>query len=68
MCLRLAIIACHARAPVDADALALRRTGATAMLAVPAQWAETHPRTVHLLNEEVQAWERGGPLQLALRA
>jgi exopolyphosphatase/guanosine-5'-triphosphate,3'-diphosphate pyrophosphatase len=34
---------------------------------MPATWADTHPRTLHLLGEEVDVWERGGPLQLALR-
>ncbi|WP_280156615.1 Ppx/GppA phosphatase family protein [Piscinibacter sp. XHJ-5] len=68
MCLRIAIIACHARGQVDPQALALRRSGSVAALSVPGQWADTHPRTLHLLNEEVAAWERGGPLQLELRA
>ena len=42
--------------------------GGVAALSVPPQWTETHPRTLHLLNEEVAAWERGGPLQLELRS
>jgi exopolyphosphatase / guanosine-5'-triphosphate,3'-diphosphate pyrophosphatase len=67
MCLRLAIIACHARADIEPGALQLRRSGGVATLAMPAAWAETHPRTLHLLREEVSAWERGGPLQLVLR-
>ena len=67
MCLRLAIIACHARGDVDPQALALTRSGGMATLALPAGWSETHPRTLHLLNEEATAWERGGPplLQIA---
>ncbi|WP_372524834.1 exopolyphosphatase [Piscinibacter sp.] len=67
MCLRLAIIKCHARGDVDAAALKLRRSGGQATLAVPPVWAESHPRTVHLLTEEATAWERGGPLLLDLR-
>ena len=66
MCLRLAIIVCHARGEVDPHALALRRSGGMATLALPPGWSDTHPRTLHLLREEVSAWERGGPLQLAL--
>jgi exopolyphosphatase/guanosine-5'-triphosphate,3'-diphosphate pyrophosphatase len=66
LCLRLAIIASHARADVEAGAFALKRSGGRATLSLPAGWAEQHPRTVHLLSEEVQAWERGGPLQLAI--
>lgn len=67
MCLRLAIIACHARGDIDPAALQLRRSGGAATLAMPAEWADTHPRTLHLLGEEVNAWERGGPLALALK-
>jgi exopolyphosphatase/guanosine-5'-triphosphate,3'-diphosphate pyrophosphatase len=66
LCLRLGIIVCHARAGVDPDALGLRRTGGSATLKLPSEWSQTHPRTLHLLNEEVVAWERGGPLRLAL--
>jgi exopolyphosphatase/guanosine-5'-triphosphate,3'-diphosphate pyrophosphatase len=29
-------------------------------------WVSTHPRTLYLLRQEVEAWERGGPLSLAL--
>jgi exopolyphosphatase/guanosine-5'-triphosphate,3'-diphosphate pyrophosphatase len=66
MCLRLAIIACHARGDIEPGALQLRRSGGLATLAMPATWADTHPRTLHLLGEEVAAWERG-PLELVLR-
>lgn len=64
LCLRLAIIVCHARAAVDPQVLTLRRSGGTAALALPADWARAHPRTLHLLGEEMQAWERGGLLRL----
>jgi exopolyphosphatase/guanosine-5'-triphosphate,3'-diphosphate pyrophosphatase len=67
MCLRLAIIACHARAEVEPDALVLRRSGGMATLSLPAAWVDTHPRTLHLLTEEATAWERGGPLLLELK-
>ncbi len=29
-------------------------------------WAETHPRALHLLREEIEAWSRIGVLQPAL--
>lgn len=67
MCLRLAIIACHARRDVDAGALVLQREGTHAVLSAQVDWPESHPRTLYLLNEEVQAWERHGPLTLELR-
>lgn len=68
LCLRLAIIKCHARGGVLTDALALRRSGTTARLDFGADWAATHPRTLHLLHEEAEAWSRGGVLKLVLRA
>ncbi|HUG24254.1 Ppx/GppA phosphatase family protein [Piscinibacter sp.] len=67
MCLRLATIKCHARGGVDAGALKLRQSGGVATLSLPAGWADANPRTLHLLNEEVAAWERGGPLSLELK-
>lgn len=68
ICLRLAIIKCHARSPVDLTAVQLERRGEEAILSVPSTWEDTHPRTMFLLGEEVKAWERGGPLRLRLHA
>ncbi|MBX3606276.1 MAG: Ppx/GppA family phosphatase [Piscinibacter sp.] len=67
MCLRLAIIKCHARGDVGQDRLVLRRSGTGARLDFDADWAATHPRTLHLLHEEAEAWSRGGVLKLSLR-
>lgn len=66
LCLRLAVIKCHARGAVDASALALQARGREATLVWPAGWPESHPRTLFLLREEAQAWARGGPLRLQL--
>jgi exopolyphosphatase/guanosine-5'-triphosphate,3'-diphosphate pyrophosphatase len=66
LCLRLAIVLCHARGEVDPHALALRRSAGQATLALPPRWREANPRTLHLLQEETTAWERGGPLALTL--
>ena len=66
MCLRLAIIKCHARAEVNTSALRLKREGGQAQLTFTPAWADTHPRTLHLLREEALAWERGGSLKLVL--
>ncbi len=68
LCLRLAIIKCHARNEVDVSALRLRREGTQASLSFTPAWAESHPRTLHLLREEAAAWERGGSLRLVLPA
>jgi exopolyphosphatase / guanosine-5'-triphosphate,3'-diphosphate pyrophosphatase len=67
LCLRLAIICCHARGEASPDAVRLKRNASTAALAFEAGWADANPRTVHLLGEEAVAWTRGGPLQLELR-
>jgi exopolyphosphatase/guanosine-5'-triphosphate,3'-diphosphate pyrophosphatase len=66
LCLRLAIIKCHARSEVSPTALKLTRHGSEARLAFVRGWAESHPRTMYLLGEEVAAWERGGSLRLRL--
>ncbi len=67
LCLRLAIIVCHARTAVDIAPFRLQRHGNQAELGVPAAWAESHPRTLFLLNEEAGVWERSGVLRLQIR-
>jgi len=64
LCLRLGVIKCHARGEIDPEALRVKRNGAIAELSVAAGWAESHPRTRHLLTEEAALWERGAPLRL----
>jgi exopolyphosphatase / guanosine-5'-triphosphate,3'-diphosphate pyrophosphatase len=66
LCLRLAVIKCHARDAVDAAALSLRARGREAALGYTQAWAESHPRTLYLLQEEAQTWARSGPLKLLL--
>ena len=66
LCLRLAVIKCHARGAVDAQALKLRTRQREAHLGWDEAWAETHPRTLFLLNEESAVWARTGPLRLLL--
>jgi exopolyphosphatase/guanosine-5'-triphosphate,3'-diphosphate pyrophosphatase len=66
LCLRLAVIECHARGEVDASGLTLTRSGNTAQLRFSQQWAEEHPRTAHLLREEAELWARQGTFLLAL--
>jgi exopolyphosphatase/guanosine-5'-triphosphate,3'-diphosphate pyrophosphatase len=61
MCLRLAVILCHARRDPDDQALQLTCSGTSArqfLLAFPAEWANKYPQSAHLLNEEVQAWQK----------
>jgi len=66
MCLRLAAIKCHARAEVDDKALALRVRGREAQVGFKTAWAESHLRTLYLLQEEAATWTRSGPLRLVL--
>ena len=67
LCLRLAVIRCHARGADSADvAFGLQRSGAEARLAFGDDWAERHPRTRYLLEEEAAQWARHGPLALVL--
>jgi exopolyphosphatase/guanosine-5'-triphosphate,3'-diphosphate pyrophosphatase len=66
LCLRLAVIECHARGEVDARGVRLRRVGTGAHLSFTAEWAEEHPRTAYLLREEADLWARQGALLLAL--
>jgi len=66
LCLRLAVVKCHARGEVRNDALGLERGPRTARLGYTAAWARTHPRTVYLLQQEAQAWARIGALELRL--
>jgi exopolyphosphatase/guanosine-5'-triphosphate,3'-diphosphate pyrophosphatase len=68
LCLRLAVIKCHARGEVQSQVLSLRTRGREAWLGFSAAWAETHPRTLYLLQEEAEAWARSGTLKLVLPA
>ena len=66
LCLRLAVIVCHARDDVDASAISLRAdSGAPEVTLAPA-WAESHPRALHLLRDEIDAWARTGVLAPSL--
>jgi exopolyphosphatase/guanosine-5'-triphosphate,3'-diphosphate pyrophosphatase len=66
LCLRLAVIKCHARGAVDTQTLALQANGREAQLSLPVGWAESNPRTLFLLHEEAANWARSGPIRLQL--
>ncbi len=66
LCLRLGVIHCHARGDTDGRAIALRRDATRAVLDFAPGWFDAHPRTLHLLRQEVDAWARFGPLALSL--
>jgi exopolyphosphatase/guanosine-5'-triphosphate,3'-diphosphate pyrophosphatase len=66
LCLRLAVIKCHARGAVDHAALSLDATGRDATLHLDPAWTAANLRTHYLLQEEAAAWSRSGPLRLTL--
>lgn len=66
LCLRLAVIACHAREDVEPGAITLSASGSPPLVTVRAAWAESHPRALHLLREELDAWSKAGLLQPTL--
>ena len=66
LCLRLAVIKCHARGEVSTSALTLHAQGREARLNYTPAWLDKHPRTVFLLQEDAAVWARSGPLKLVL--
>jgi exopolyphosphatase/guanosine-5'-triphosphate,3'-diphosphate pyrophosphatase len=65
LCLRLAVILCHARMPMPTDAARLRRRGDGWELALEGT-PDTLYRTLYLLEEEARVWreEARTPLQI----
>jgi exopolyphosphatase/guanosine-5'-triphosphate,3'-diphosphate pyrophosphatase len=63
LCLRIAVIACHAREDVEPDALALRVVDGAPVVRIRAGWADAHPRALHLLRGEIEAWSKAGVAQ-----
>ncbi len=60
LCLRLAVIACHARDDAAAAAISLSVDDGTPTIALSGAWADANPRAVHLLRDEVDAWAKTG--------
>lgn len=58
MCLRLAVILCHARRDPDLRGFILTAGDHVVRLAVRADWAQAYPQSAHLLREEVLAWQK----------
>ncbi|MEJ6022966.1 exopolyphosphatase [Ramlibacter sp. PS4R-6] len=58
LCLRLAVILCHARRDPDAGGLQLAASGKKIALKLPAGWARNYPQSAYLLREEVTAWQK----------
>jgi exopolyphosphatase/guanosine-5'-triphosphate,3'-diphosphate pyrophosphatase len=66
LALRLAVLLCHARCAPDEPLPTLAADGRRVQLRLPAGWGERHPRTLHLLAAEAEAWARVGALQLQM--
>ena len=58
LCLRLAVLLCHARRDPDLRGMQLKGTGRQVSLAVPADWSAAYPQSAHLLREETVAWQK----------
>ncbi len=61
LCLRIAVILCHARRDPDLQGLRIETGGEPGRLFVlnyRSGWAETFPQSAHLLREEVLAWQK----------
>lgn len=61
LCLRLAVILCHARRAPDLQGMVLRRANAKGRqleLVCRPGWAAAFPQSAHLLREETQAWQK----------
>jgi exopolyphosphatase/guanosine-5'-triphosphate,3'-diphosphate pyrophosphatase len=58
LCLRLAVILCHARRDPDLKGLQLRGEGYVITLTLRTDWSQAWPQSAHLLREEVIAWQK----------
>jgi exopolyphosphatase / guanosine-5'-triphosphate,3'-diphosphate pyrophosphatase len=58
LCLRLAVILCHARRDPELGGLQLRMAPRRFALSLPPAWAGAYPQSAHLLREEVVAWQK----------
>lgn len=58
LCLRLAVILCHARRDPELRGLHLVASGRQFQMAVAPSWAASYPQSAHLLREESVAWQK----------
>jgi exopolyphosphatase/guanosine-5'-triphosphate,3'-diphosphate pyrophosphatase len=58
LCLRLAVIACHARDEVAPGAITMQTRDGRAIVSLRIGWAEKNPRALHLLHAEMDAWSK----------
>jgi exopolyphosphatase/guanosine-5'-triphosphate,3'-diphosphate pyrophosphatase len=58
ICLRLAVILCHARRDPDIGGLQLSGVGRKVTLKLSGAWARNYPQSAYLLRQEVEAWQK----------
>ena len=61
LCLRLAVILCHARTECEATGLKLEQSRSKPQrfkLFIPTNWEQLYPQSAHLLREEMIAWSK----------
>jgi exopolyphosphatase/guanosine-5'-triphosphate,3'-diphosphate pyrophosphatase len=58
VCLRLAVILCHARQQPNLRGLQLHLHNDTIQLTLPKTWPEKYPQSYYLLDEEIVAWQK----------
>lgn len=68
MALRLAVQLCHTRRDPQLQGVTLQRSGAECRLATAPGWAQAHPQSARLLEQEAAAWSKTAwSLRLQLR-
>jgi exopolyphosphatase/guanosine-5'-triphosphate,3'-diphosphate pyrophosphatase len=58
ICLRLAVILCHARRDPEIGGLQLSAAGRKVTMKLPASWVRGYPQSAYLLRQEVEAWQK----------
>ncbi|MHB1122074.1 MAG: exopolyphosphatase [Ramlibacter sp.] len=58
LCLRVAVILCHARRDPDVQGLRLQPAGRELRLSLRPGWAAAWPQSAHLLRQESVAWQK----------
>jgi exopolyphosphatase/guanosine-5'-triphosphate,3'-diphosphate pyrophosphatase len=58
LCLRLAVILCHARRDPDMQAMSLARDKQRFVLTLREGWSGSYPQSAYLLREEVTTWQK----------
>jgi exopolyphosphatase / guanosine-5'-triphosphate,3'-diphosphate pyrophosphatase len=60
ICLRLAVLLCHARVPPHLKGFDLSCAAHQNrfVLSVPSSWSGRYPQSMHLLQQEIQAWSK----------